>query len=427
MKRFVPLILVETYLLFTLMLFLFGPLNFRIHNEFLFFVLMLSYHCAFLIGYILSNALYRLDSITNPVSFNSSGFYKILIFAVIASLITYQNVMLNTTLIPWDLFEQISRGIQSPAEVYVERLQNLSSGSASTSRILNVLSIFIMFFKFLFIYYCVYFWKDFDFIKKLIFVLYCAFFISPSIAGGINSILFYFFIFTSVSVFFVKFMRSELSFLRVLVVSLVVLLIPIGFFGYIMSLRGGGFEFFNRLSPIGDISINISTPELDSILGFYSYSFVWICSYLVQGYYGFSVALSESWIWTYGFGSSHFLQSQLFIVFGVDVSTLTFQSRISAIWDEKAMWHSFYAQIANDVSFVGVSIIMFIFGFLLSRVWCSIIYQKSFYGSALMPILVLFFIFLPANNQVFSFIDTISYFFAILILWLFEGKRIRYL
>lgn len=425
MKRFLPLIFVELYLVFTLIVLFFGPLSYNLHNIFLFFVLISFYHVSFILGYVVSDGFYSFKNKFIQNKFSNAQYYTILIFAVLACLITYKNVMLGDSLIPWDLFKQVQRGITSPAEVYMERLDVINSGTYSTSRIMNVLSVLFMFAKFLFIFYCIFWWRSLSFLKRAFFILFCFLFLMPSIAGGINSILFYFFIFSSVSLFFVKIIRGELQLSKFSILLLLGLAIPIGFFGYIMSLRGGGFEFFNNLSPLGDISTSASTPKLDNILGFYYYSFVWLSSYLVQGYYGFSLALGEEWIWTYGFGSSHFLQNQLLAIFGIDISTWTFQARISDVWDEKAMWHSFYAQMANDVGFIGVGFVMFLFGFLLSRIWCTIIYEKSFFGSAMMPILVIFFIFLPANNQVFGFIDTISYFFAVLFLWLFEEKRLK--
>ncbi len=425
MRRYIPLLCVELYLLGTIFVLFFGPLNFNLHNLDLFLVLIASYHISFVLGYFVSLKTYKLKSFSHVVVFSSFNFFFILFFATLACLVTYKNVSLSTSIIPWDIFKQVYRGVSSPAEVYVEKHKILDSGVSASSRFLNVISVFFMFFKFLFIFYCIYWWRVLEFYKKMIFFMFCFLFISPSLSGGISSILFYFFIFTTASLVFVKILRGELKFLRFFLFSIVLLAIPIGFFGYMMSLRGGGFDFFNTLSPLGDISARVDTPEIDTILGFYYYSFVWLSSYIVQGYYGFSLALGYEWIWTYGFGSSHFLQSQLLIIAGVDVSDFTFQSRVSHLWDEKAMWHSFYGQIANDVGFVGVSLVIFLFGFLLARVWASIIYEKSFYGSAMMPILVIFFIFLPANNQVFGFIDTISYFFAILVLWFFEGKRIK--
>ena len=68
---------------------------------------------------------------------------------------------------------------------------------------------------------------------------------------------------------------------------------------------------------------------------------------------------------------------------------------------------------------------MFILGFYLSKIWNSVIYKNSFYGAALIPIFILMFIFFPANNQVFGYIDTFSYFIFVSLLWGFEILNVR--
>lgn len=214
-------------------------------------------------------------------------------------------------------------------------------------------------------------------------------------------------------------------FLGIIVLCFVLSLIPIGSFGYIMSQRGGGFEYFLSISPLSDISILMKTPELDSFFGFYQYSMVWLSSYLVQGYYGFSLILDMDLNWTYGFGNSAFLQRQFFLITGSDIGELTYQARISPVWDKDAQWHSFYGQFANDFGFIGLSFLMFFLGYFFSRVWLSVIYKNSFYGAALLPIFALMFIFFPANNQVFGYIDTFSYFIFVSLFWYLEGKKLR--
>ena len=158
----------------------------------------------------------------------------------------------------------------------------------------------------------------------------------------------------------------------------------------------------------------------------YYYAFVWLNYYLVQGYYGFSLILNLDQNWTFGFGNSDFLQRQLLVLTGTDVSDLTFQAQISQYWGP-AQWHSFYGQFANDFGFAGLSVLMFILGYFLSRVWASVIYNNSFYGMSLLPIFSLMFIFFPANNQVFGYIDTLSYFLFMSLFWFFENKRVRFL
>ena len=53
-KGYLPLLLVEAYLLLTLVFFYFGPVQFNIHNEFLFLFLMVIYHSFFISGYVLA-------------------------------------------------------------------------------------------------------------------------------------------------------------------------------------------------------------------------------------------------------------------------------------------------------------------------------------------------------------------------------------
>jgi hypothetical protein len=192
-----------------------------------------------------------------------------------------------------------------------------------------------------------------------------------------------------------------------------------------MSERGGGFEYFSSTSPLGDISVvsNFDFATESSFIDFFYYSFTWLSYYLCQGYYGLSLILNLDWQWTYGFGNSEFLQRQLLMISGEDVSSLTFQSRIDHLWDKSAQWHSFYAQFANDVGFIGLPFLLFAIGFFFAKVWNSVIQKNNFYGLALIPIFTIMFIFFPANNQVLGYIDTFSYFIFVTILWLFNSKQ----
>ena len=252
-------------------------------------------------------------------------------------------------------------------------------------------------------------------------------FISPGISAGTNSVVFLFFIFSFFSILIIGYLRKNRYFNSIVLFSFIFAFVPIGFFGFIMSQRGGGFEFFSTISPLGDISIEMTTPSLDSISGFYQYSLVWLSTYVLQGYYGFSLILGMDLNWTFGFGNSAFLQRQFLMITNIDISSWTFQSRINDIWDKDANWHSFYGQFANDFGFLGLAFLMLLLGFFFSRVWLTVIFNKSFYGAALLPIFILMFIFFPANNQVFGYIDTLSYFVIVSFFWLFEGKRFKLL
>ena len=427
MKRYLPLICIEAYLLATLAIFYFGPVSFKIHNKGEFWGLLFLYHAFFIFGYWASVKIRRTSRIESARPFESKFYYASFIIGLLGVIGAYNNLMLSTTFIPLDFFSNLSDGLLEPGLVYTERMLKLESGTTVDSRIFNIISLFFSFFKLLFIFQFVYFWKSLGIFQKLLAVLYSMLFVSSGISSGTNSVIFIFFIFLAFSLVITLYLRSY-QYLGWIFLSLALLfLIPVASFGYIMSQRGGGFEYFASTSPLGDISVSTAfTLEDDAgFFDFLFYSFVWLNYYVVQGYYGFSLILGLDHQWTFGFGNSAFLQRQLLVLTDIDVSKLTFQSRISQYWDESAQWHSFYGQFANDFGLVGLTLFMLFLGFYLAKIWMSMIDKNSFFGAALMPIFIIMFIFFPANNQVFAYIDTLSYFVFISLFWFFEDKKVK--
>lgn len=425
MNKYIALIGVEIYLIVTLLLLYFGPINFRLHSPILFFILMILYHGFFIAGYLLGAKTH--GKFTVKVEFSRRLFYGSFVLGLVGILISYQNLLFTDSLIPYTLFDDLYKGLSEPGLVYSERMMGIDAGITSGSRLFNIVSFFIAFFKLLFIFQFVYFWRDLALWERIMSVVYSLLFISPGIASGTNSVVFLFFIFSIISLITVFYKQKYKHFPRLFTIISILFLVPVLSFGYIMSQRGGGFEYFSSTSPLNDISVAVATPSLVdfSLLDYLYYSFVWLDYYVVQGYYGFSLIINMDHNWTFGFGNSAFLQRQLQMLADVDISSLTFQHRISSVWDESAQWHSFYGQFANDFGILGLVFFLFLLGFLFSRIWCSFALSGSFYGAALLPIFALMFIFFPANNQVFGYIDTLSYFIFVTILWFFEGKKIR--
>ncbi len=424
LKKYLPLLLVEFYLLSTLLIFLFGPIDFNIRNFYIFFILLILYHAGFIGGYLV--ALGKQTYTVAVTVFSPRKFWLLFCFGLLGVLLTYNNLMLSEVIIPYDFFENLSRGFTEPGLVYSERMM-MESGVSSGSRIFNIFSILFSFAKLLFIFYSVYFWREMKFNQKTSSVLYFFFFISSGVSAGVNSVVFIFFIFIIFSILTVLRIKNSLLLGRAVIGLTVLFLIPVSSFGYIMSQRGGGIEYFAGTSPLGDISVDSSFKLNDepSVIDFLYYSFFWLDYYLTQGYYGFSLILDLDWKWTFGFGNSAFLQRQFLLLTGSDISQNTFQARISHYWDDSAQWHSFYGQFANDFGLVGVIVFMFVLGYMFSRVWQAALVGRSFFASALIPIFVIMFIFIPANNQVFAYIDMLSYFIFVSVFWFFEGRKIR--
>jgi len=424
MKKYLPLFAIECYLILTLLIFYFGPVEFRIRNQALFVALIMLYHAAFICGYWVAVSVEKIELKISKRNFSSKYFYFALFFGFVGVVGAYNNLMLSDSLIPYNFFPDLVKGASEPGLVYSERMVNLSQGVTSDSRIFNIISFFFSFFKLLFIFLFVYHWSELDAVKKLISIIYSFLFVSSGIASGVNSVIFIFFIFFIFSLFVVLYISEYRYIRRVVVTSALLFLLPVAFFGNIMYQRGGGFEYFAKTSPLNDIDGPLQSigDQYFSIIEFLYYSFVWLDYYLVQGYYGFSLILNLDHHWTYGFGNSAFLQRQFLLMTGVDVNPLTFQYRISPVWDESAQWHSFYGQFANDFGLMGLVALMLALGYLLAKTWIFALYKKSFYAAALVPIYMLMFIFFPANNQVFAYIDTLSYFLFVNLLLILEKR-----
>jgi len=427
MKKYLPLIFVEGYLFITLLILYFGPVEFKLHNHLFFLILMAFYHSFFVFGYWISIKTERTNKKILESFFSPRFYYVSFTFGMLGVIGSYNNLMLNDSFIPYNFLDDLARGISEPGLVYTERMMSADAGVTSGSRAFNVISILFAFFKLLFIFQFIYYWRQLGLFKKLAAVLYSFFFMSAGVASGTNSVIFIFFIFLTLSLLTVLYVNNYKHMRRLIFLVGVLFLIPVGSFGNIMSQRGGGFDYFASTSPLGDISAPSRSIDIEdaSLFDYFYYSFVWLDYYLVQGYYGFSLILNMDHNWTFGFGNSAFLQRQLLLLTGVDVRDLTFQHRISSLWDESVQWHSFYGQFANDFGLIGLVVLMWFLGYALAKTWASIIDRKSFYGAALMPVYMLMFIFFPANNQVFAYVDTLSYFIFINILWFLEGKKMR--
>jgi hypothetical protein len=426
-EKYMPLILVEIYLILTVILFSIGPVDFEIHNKITFWLLIVIYHLFFVFGYFIGMRKFLNKKVAgqNRV-FSNNEFWILFILGIIGVWAAYKNIMMLEGLIPYDFFENLFKGFSEPGLAYAERMLEMDSFNSS-SRLFNIIFMIFAFAKMLFIFYFIYHWRSLSFINKISAIIYSFLFLSAGFSAGVNSIIFIFVIFSMCSLLVIAYERKYVHFQKLLISAVALFLLPISWFGKIMSERGGGFDYFASTAPLRDIHAE-STLFLDassSVYEFFYYSFVWLCYYVCQGYYGFSLILNLNLNWTYGFGNSEFLQRQFLMISGVDIAPATFQSRIDHLWDKSAQWHSFYGQIANDVGFVGIAVVMLGIGFLFARAWGSAIFNKSFYSLALVPVFIIMFIFFPANNQVFGYIDTFSYFLFVSLFWFFESKKIR--
>lgn len=145
-----------------------------------------------------------------------------------------------------------------------------------------------------------------------------------------------------------------------------------------------------------------------------------ICSiegYLCQGYDALSYALNSDFTFSYGLGSSWFglnLSDRL----GWDVASHTyiFQLEKTHGIDPMINWHSIYTWLASDFTFIGVPIIIYFIGYGLAVTWMDTLKDRSFYAPAMFMLFVIMVFYFFANNQIFS-LQFIA-FWGVLLLWI---------
>ncbi|WP_257285965.1 hypothetical protein [Endozoicomonas sp. SESOKO1] len=432
-RLYLPIFIVEIYLIFTICLFLFGPIEFKVHNNIIFGLYLSLYIFALLIGYLFSlklNLVNRdLFCFNGREKLSLSFFYIVLFLSFFANIIFYKNVMLHDSISLSAIWKSILHGLDNPELAYATRMQRFESYQGN--KLLNILYFFIAFARPLLTAMIPFYWDRLTFFIKFVSLSLLSFQVFVGLSAGLNKPIFDFFFFFSVSlaVYFVLHyirygnfgFKNRKLFVCLSVFAFFLFLI---FFGTFMSARGGDFSYFYSTSPLGDIFIS---DDLNvTIFGeAFTYVYVWMAYYLVQGYYGFSLSLGYNFDSLFGFGNSPFLLRQLEFLSGENLTPLTFQEKISNVWDAEAQWHSFYSHMANDVHFIGVVFVMFALGFYLGKVWLSAVDGNNIYAKLLIPLIALLFLFIPANNQVFGYLETFSYFLFVNLLWFFSSFKIR--
>lgn len=131
--------------------------------------------------------------------------------------------------------------------------------------------------------------------------------------------------------------------------------------------------------------------------------------YPTMGWYGLSLALQSEQTWSYGLGSMRGINSYLSQYFDIDdfyKYTYLYSVEEQFGYDGLSNWHTIFPWLASDFGFIGALLIVLFAFYFLIKSWRialernSIIYLLIFFN------LLILFLYLPANNQVFHLRST---------------------
>lgn len=144
-------------------------------------------------------------------------------------------------------------------------------------------------------------------------------------------------------------------------------------------------------------------------------------SYLVQGYYNTAVAFQLDFRPSWFGGWNPSIQS-LYSVFGLDFTDNTYIQRLDVYGiDPRVNWHSSYTWFANDVSFYGVPVVMFLLGYLIGYSWVkAVVVENDIFSKLIFILLSASALLNFANNNFIAY-----YFYSFMFIfpyWIYKNK-----
>lgn len=159
----------------------------------------------------------------------------------------------------------------------------------------------------------------------------------------------------------------------------------------------------SRTDNLNAVSVVDPGPLMGLVPAWLQPTLIAITGYLGQGYHALSYIPQVQWDPAFGVGHSLFLSVRLDQYFGTNVVDRMYQSKLLVYGiDPSANWHSFYVWIANDVHWLGVIPIMYLLGRFTARVVLRALLNDSASNYALMSLVGIMLVYIPANAQIFQ-------------------------
>jgi hypothetical protein len=137
------------------------------------------------------------------------------------------------------------------------------------------------------------------------------------------------------------------------------------------------------------------------------YALLMLTSYLTQGYYGLSLAITEDFHSTLGVGHSPVI-ARTYARLAHDNSIYqrgyTFGLRDLG-WSDESQWSTIFPWLANDVGFPGAIAVICLFAFLWGRSWLDAVGRHDDRAAVVFCLLFQLFVYVPANNQLAQTFD----------------------
>lgn len=416
----IPLTVVISFNLFTLLIFVTAPMKWKTDNISLFliyslfcqFMIVLGYH----IGFKRFTKTFLKEKILSTLP--QYGLNLIFIFYIVTFLIKYAYLLRLQFYDVLGMINFLLIGVGDSRLGYV-----LSLDTTRPYTISWIVYFLISIVDQLFFIICFLQWKQMNNYKKYLTIFLVLIELFYWIGRGTNFGVIIM-VTTLIFAYSYKFKSIKLSFLKNIKYIFIVIILLIGsisIFSTIMNNRRGNstldYQQFNLGAATvdeNDIVFSVVPPAIQD-------TYMYVVSYLSQGYYHTCLALDLDFNTTYFLGNNPSV-IDLAKVFGVDVWKDTYMYRLKEKGvDPLINWHSAYTWYASDVSFYCVPILLSFIGYLFGISWYLGLKQHDFLSKIMFVILGNMLLFLFANN---TYLSSVFYSFIFLLpIWYFTRVR----
>lgn len=402
-----PLLFFQAYLSASVVLFFWGPWPWNPVNPGQLAAFLLSAQAAVAVGYLCAWGRVRRVFLRNPTEINRAHRVgegvRFLRHATMISLILFIPTSLSRT---GHFLPNVMSGLSNTGSAYVQNFERLASGNpyVVVEYLRMIFSPWLLAVNALpFVY-----WRSLSTRLRLACALAIAANLSTYVATGTNKGIadfattcpWFLFLATSAGVLSVRFRRA-----KIIIPAILVFVGFLVFFGQGQAEREGGVGEFGVVNTGREVLFAnaswLSEAGVDSARIIYES----LTRYVSSGYYALSLSLQVDHPTTFGFGHSMFLARNADALFGTDYfSAQSLPGIVDTTfgWSYFALWDSIYPWIASDVGFTGAILVMGAFGYLLSLSWGRALVTLEHKWLTLVFLLLIFFYYTPANNQVFQ-------------------------
>ncbi len=403
----------QVYLTLTVLLCLFGPIEWRIVNTPLVLFYVIAYQGALWLGYTSGMRSTAGDRRLRPAAqvpvARSRVITRLLFLGIIADVLMMFRMSNTTNLL--EIGRLVMVGLTRSSTQYAAYLSDAATGNLLGGPLFSLLVTVMSPLSVVAIVLNVYFYRELRTSGKVMLVLIVLTHVGAKLIAAANEGLFD----TAMYIATPAFLRHqsnamtlsteksnrisrEAKWTAAVCVSLAVLIL-VYFTSNIVGRTHANYAF----GTLGENKYNPDAAILRFIPDSLEATVVYLSAYLCQGYYGFSLSTSVEWVPMFGTGFSRFIRSNMSALLGTDLSQYTYEARIEDVanWGALRNWHTAYTSWANDVSRIGVILIMYVLGRLIARYYWKATHQARIRAIIIMPLLIAQVLFLPANNKVF--------------------------